>query len=209
MNPKTEFEAEAIDRVNSPLIGSFIFSWMLIHWRVIVGISFGPPDPNQNRIDFIASQLFSRSGWPWFVDMILFPLCAAVFYVAIHVLTRHLFYYVERHFREKRKRRDLEDKIEHGEYQQWHDSLRDLVASANLHFKQLKNTLTAAENTLSSTDPKIRNLSQIKEIEAQIKTSIAVVDKWREGKASKVGMGGDIEDLAQTFEGFKRRLKTK
>jgi len=82
MDEVKDFFKELRERASSPLIGSFVISWSVINWDVIIACLFNNSDTlKHDRYIFIHNIIVSHSHW-W--NMALHPLLWAIFYVTVY-----------------------------------------------------------------------------------------------------------------------------
>ena len=71
------------DRITSPFTGSFLVSWAIINWKVIL-VLFSSEEYNQKII--LIQELFTPFWWDGALHFVVFPFLGAVFYITFYQL---------------------------------------------------------------------------------------------------------------------------
>lgn len=78
------FQGNAKEKLNDPLIGSFVFSFVLWNWNYFLLLFFGDKAIDERIVDCITSLSLFSAGWEHFfksLDVYVTPALLAIFYV--------------------------------------------------------------------------------------------------------------------------------
>jgi hypothetical protein len=99
------FKAALYQRVSSPLYGTFIFSWLLYNWFVVLPLIFGSKVFDERINDFKSGMATSSDGFLYSTVLIPMIITAIILFLQ-PILQRFLFIYTEWNKSEGLKKRD-------------------------------------------------------------------------------------------------------
>lgn len=76
-----------VERVKSPIVGTFIFAWFFYNWKIILILLFGKGDV-ENKIDIISSYVTAKSFYYPFSFAVLYCILIPIVTLFIDVLLR-------------------------------------------------------------------------------------------------------------------------
>lgn len=103
----TTIKAQLYERVTSPLLGSFLISWCLINYKLILILFSSLPAPE--KITYIEFNLFS-SAHDYMLKGVFFPLIATLAIILVYPYPAAKIYEISRNNRKKLK--EIQQKID-------------------------------------------------------------------------------------------------
>lgn len=131
------------ERAKSPLIGSFIVSWMVINWRLIYATAFLSNDTLKplHKLDYVLSQIN-------ICNSVLYPLLSACIYIFIFPYINFGIF----QFTEKRKRERIDEKIKIGRQ---HSVPGDLYYDLKLAFEHERKNVIQFEEVMKEQNARL------------------------------------------------------
>ena len=87
MDEFKDFFKELKERTTSPFFGSFILSWSLINWPIVIAVFFKNNEKNKDRFTFVYETILVHNN---ILSFLIYPLIAALIYTFGYPYARRL-----------------------------------------------------------------------------------------------------------------------
>ncbi|WP_229618743.1 hypothetical protein [Vibrio parahaemolyticus] len=176
-------KAALYQRVSSPLYGTYICSWLIYNWEVVLPLIFGSKVFDQRVIDFKSKLSPEATGFEY--DTIIMPLVITSFLLVLQpLLQRFIFIYTEWNRSEGLKKRDkytsetmltLEQSNELRasvqKFQQFH---QEVLKNKEEEISEYKRQLESKDNSVNSiNDSNLKLIEEKTELESE-KSALSV-----------------------------------
>jgi hypothetical protein len=174
------FKASLYDRVTSPLSGTFLLSWMVINWKIMVVLFVGVESGGGSRINFIQTQT-SSPGWFW--PMLIFPLLSALFLTILYPAISLPIYKISRsqHNKKMAAKKKLDD--EEPLTREQETKIRADIAMIRDENRQLREQRERDDEAFAIKRADLEK--QIEELRTQLETHSEGSDKVKDAKEIK------------------------
>lgn len=123
-----ELKSSALERMKSPIAGTFAIIWLLTNWRVPVALAFGSV-PEQGRIELLEQVFSQENEFDLWLKVALIPLAVTFLYLTIMPALREAYagWLIQSEYRTTRRRQQLEQDLR--EESEYRETLRAICAA--------------------------------------------------------------------------------
>lgn len=152
-NVFTETKDALLERLKSPIAGTFVVAWLITNWRVPIILVFGSV-PDQDRV-LLIEKLFEKSFPATLIPTLLIPAAVTFAYLFCMPWLKEVYanWLIQSEYRTVRRRQQLqEDLREEGEYR---ETLRAICAGLKREIVESDKAFQEISNLAKSgEDPK-------------------------------------------------------
>lgn len=161
-----------VTRLESPVSGTFILSWLVVNWQIPIALVFGIDDIN--RITYI-EKFLNVSNW-WYLVWI--PLTSTAVFLLLLPLLRRKYSIWFTNIEHKTAINQITRKKELAEIEEYHQTLKSMIGNINDRNEKLLSKVQTAHLLLKEGQYNAA-IADIKEIETELEYQVKQYHHFR------------------------------